>query len=196
MSSFNVSSLLSSGSSSSTTSTALATAQAALRKRYLKQMGDAIESGDLSSAKSALKSAIKAFGGSTSSTTSKSDSSSKDSDSGSAINKDFDAISTALDSNDTAAAKSGWTQLKTDLSDAGLTNLDDSSTMMAQAMASLNEQNQTSLIKALFGDNSSDTSSSSDISSILSNWMTYKENGIAAKAQATKNSGTTLNTSA
>jgi len=193
----------SSVTSSSNASYATTLAETSQLRRSLYNLGSAIQSGNLGSASSILTAIIKAHP--EYATTSSSNTSSTST--GSSINSDFTAVAAALDASDADAAKTAWTRLKSDLAEAGVTDITNGKADTAKLLAETKTSVDQAIISNMFdvgssGDSSAATligassSSSSDsddaVSAAISNWLTYKATG---KTSSTT-SDTTLDTSA
>ena len=204
----------SSVSSSSTADYATQLAASSSLTRSLYNLGSAVRRGDLTSAGSILKAIVKAHpeyaSSSTSSTASSTSSTSSSSNTTSTgINADFSALSTAIDSKDTSAARKAWSQLKTDLASEGLTNLSDGTLATAKLLAENKASQTESLLSALFGNSSGSSSSISSllgfdstsdttdsVNSIVNKWLTYKQDSSTASTTASDTTGSTLDTKA
>ena len=189
-------------SSSGAASYAAQLAQTAGLKRSLYNLDTAVKSGNLTAAGSVLTALMKAnpqFA--TSSTT----------DSTAApdpINQGFQDLAGAISKNQTDAAQSAWTQLKSDLGKKGITQLVDGSALAAQTVAAHKVSMNQTLLSSLFGASSQTTpsvstllsgiggasSSSNPLSDLVSNWLTYKASGSTSAAAAAATSGKSLNT--
>jgi hypothetical protein len=188
--------------SSSSASYATELAETSQLRRSLNNLGTAIQSGNLSSASSILSAIIKAHPEYT--TTSSSDTSTT---STSPINTDFQTLAKALDASDADAAKTAWTQLKSDMAAAGVTDLSDgkadTAKLLAETKTSVNEAiisnmfgvsaSSDSSVATLIGDSSSSDSSSDAVSSAISSWLTYEADG---KTSTSSSTTSTLNTAA
>lgn len=193
-------STISSLSSSSGASYATALAQTSKLGRELNSLGAAVQKGDLTGASSALSTLLKDFpeyAPSTDSTASQG-----------TINQDLQTLSDALTNKQSDAAQTAWTQLKSDLASANIIDLNASVASPAQVIANSQLSEEQSLVSALFGTSSSDSSSIStllgtdnssgtdSISSLVSNWMTYKVNGTATAQPSVSAPTNTLNATA
>jgi len=184
---------------SSSASVAYATqlAQTSSLKRSLNSIGTAVASGDMSSASSVLTSFIKANPqfASTSST---------DAPSQTPINQDFQALTDAVSGNNVDSAKSAWTQIQSDLTQSGVTNLNDgadaTAKLLAETKASLDQQILSNVfgtsggslsVASLIGGSSDASSAAGVSSSMLSQWFAYKQGGSTAP---TTSAGSSLNT--
>lgn len=186
-------STISSISSSSDVAYAFGLAQASSLNRSLYSIGNSIENGDLPGAGSKLTELMQAF-------PQYATSSGGTADSTNPINNGFNAVSNAIVNGDADAAKTAWSQLKTDLAGAGVKELSDGSADTAKLLADNKAAINQSVLSAIFGSKSSSqsnilgtllgsttTSSGSDsVSAALNKWMTY---------QATAGSSTTSDTS-
>ncbi len=188
---------MSTNSISSSTAATYATelAESSKLKRSLYSIGKAIENGNLTSANAKLGALMKAFpqyasagGGSATSS--------------SAINQDFAAISKAIDNQDVDAAKTAWSQLKSDLSKAGVSQLTDGSEATAKLVAENRASIDQSILSSFFGDNSSESmvstllagnaSNTNFLQGVMSTWATYQANG--SSTPKASQSGSVLNT--
>jgi hypothetical protein len=197
---------LSSVSNSAGVSYATQLAQSSALERSLYNLGSAVQSGDLTTAGSVLTALIQAnpqFAASSSSSGS--------TQSQSPINQDFQNLANAISSNDPDTAQSVWTQLKSDLAAAGVTNISSPSNIAAQTLASNKLSEDQTLLSSLFGGGSdgsstldtllggggsSDSSVGSAVNSAISNWLTYQSNGNATIPANTIPTGSSLNTTA
>lgn len=166
-------------------------AQTSSLKRSLNNLGNAIQSGNLSSAGNILTSLVKAnpqFATSGSSATQTSD----------PINLDFKAISDAIDKNDTNAAQAAFEQLKADLAKSNITINDgtaDTAKLLADNKAAING----SILANAFGTSSDSTNSllgiggnSSDnggLETLVKDWITYKAGGTPQPTAPSTNGG-------
>jgi hypothetical protein len=185
----------------STTATTYATelAETSKLKRSLYSIGSAIESGNLAAAGSKLTVLMKSYPQYAASTNAATDTAS------SSVNDDFKAISQAIKNNNVEAAKTAWAQLKTDLSNAGVKNLNNGSADTAKLLADNQASINKSILSAFFGSSDSSVSTllgsttasggSDSVSSVLSNWATYQATG-SSGATSDSNSGKVLNTTA
>jgi hypothetical protein len=161
-------------------------AQSSGLNRSLKNLGTAVESGDLASAGSilsAIKQANPQFAASADSGTA----------SQSPINQDFQTLNDALANNQTDAAQSAWTQLKSDLASNGISITKNSASTTAQVLAQSRESLDLAILSNFFGSSSSSASllgatstsaRNTDWQSTLSQWLTYKANGNASTTAA------------
>lgn len=177
---------LSSVSSSSGAGYATQLAQSSSLERSLYNLGSAIQSGNLTSAGSILTGLIQA--NPQYATTSASGSSSG---SQSPINTDFENLASAISSNDPDTAKSAWSQLKSDLAAAGVTNINSGTDIEAQTLAANKVSMEQTLLTSLFGGGSGSSSSVAEllggsggsttgtdsVASAVSNWLTYQADG-------------------
>lgn len=180
-------------------------AQTSKLKRFLSDLGSSIERGDLSSAGATLTAIKKAFPEYVTAATSANVSSASTQTAQTGINGDFSAISDAITSGNAEAAKSAWTQLKSDLAKSGIKNLKTSTAeLLTSAKASVDRTLLTSLfgsdsandsLATLLGGGSSTASTSSMLSELVARWQTYKATGETAPAANTTPTRT-LDTSA
>ena len=190
---------LSSVSSSTGANYATQLAQTSSLEASLFNLGNAVESGNLTSAGTILTAVMAA---NPQYVTSSSGTSSQSQD---PINQDFQNLANAISSSDSYAARSAWTQLKNDLANEGISTNNSPADLAAQAVAEGEASMQQTLLSSLFGGSSNSSSqvttllgansSSSDaVSNLVSNWLTYRANGDVATSSS--NSGTTssLNT--
>jgi hypothetical protein len=154
---------LSSVSSLGNASYAAQVAQTSAFERSLYNLGTAVQNGDMTSAGSILTALIQAnpqyaaaSGASGSSTQSQDP-----------LNQDFQNLASAISSNQPDAAKTAWTQLKTDLAKAGITNISSGTALAAQAVAQNNVAMEQSLLSALFSNSSDSTSGSPNLATLL-----------------------------
>ena len=180
MISLSAASLIGGGSTVSSSGTSpLGLAQAAQKVRYLDNLENALDRGDLAGAASALQQAANAFavsltsGASAPSSTDSTGSSSPSPDN---IPADFQAISDAIGNQDLDSAKTAWTQLQSDLAAAGVTNLD-ANALEAQALSSVKTSTDSAILSSL--GTSFSGSPSDNLESVVSQWLTYKQNGAA-----------------
>jgi hypothetical protein len=176
-------------------------ANSASLKRALNKLGSAVDQGDLTSAGSAFKSLIQAHPEYAASSTSTSESSD-------GINAHFAALSKAIDGKDSSAAQTAWSQIKSDLKKAGVTDLSDSAGSTAKLLAQAKASRDEAIMGALFGSSSSSSlasllgatasSDSTSATSLLSDWLTYKQGntGTTSTSSSADNSGSTLDTKA
>jgi hypothetical protein len=189
-------------SSSSDVAYATGLAKAANLKRSLNTIGNAIDKGDMTGAGSKLAALIKAFP----QYAKPSEGTSEATD---PINAGFKAVSDAVAKNDTSAAKKAWTQLKSDLADAGVKSIDDGSADTAKLLADNRASMDQSLLSTMFGANSSSSnnilsvltgtsagsnSASDTVNSTISSWLTYQATGTSTTP--TETGGGILNTTA
>ena len=190
-------------SSSASVSYATQLAQTSALKRSLNSLGTAVQNGDLTTAGSILTAFIQANPQYAS--TSSAGSQSQD-----PINQDFQALADAISNNQVDTAQSAWAQIKSDLAKSGVTDLSDgpaaTATLLAQTKASMDQQ----ILSDAFGtssgdgisllsllDGSSSSSSGAGLSSsLLSNWLTYKEGGSTSPTAAADSAGNNLDTTA
>ena len=196
-------SALNSISSSASTTYATQLAQTSALKRSLNNLGNALQSGDLTAAGAILTAFIKANPQYAS--TSGAASPSQD-----PINQDFQALSDAVSNNQADAAKTAWTQIKSDLAKSGVTDLSvgpaATAKLLAQAKASLSQQilndafgatSQNSLsINSLLGSSSNSSSGVGLSSSLLSDWLTYQAGGNKSPTAGGTGTGSNLDSAA
>jgi predicted transcriptional regulator YheO len=103
-------------------------AQTSALKRNLSNLGAAVQSGDLTSASSILAAFVKANPQYASTSTSGTQSQDP-------INQDFQALTDAIANNQPDAAKTAWTQITTDLTKNGITDLGNGADAMAKLLA-------------------------------------------------------------
>jgi len=164
-------------------------AQAALKLKYLNNLETALSTGDVASAKTALEKAAQAYSITLSDSTDSSNSSST-STSSTSIPDDFQSIYNALNNNDLSTAKTAWSQLKSDLYNAGVTSLN-AGALAEEAQLSLKAQTDEAVISTL---GTALSSATDNLTTALSNWLTYNETG--GSSSSTSSSGTTLDTEA
>ena len=166
--------------------------------RNLKNLGAAVQSGDLTSAGSTLSAIMQANPQYASSSTS--GTASQD-----PINQDFQTLSDAIANNQADAAKSAWTQLQSDLASNGITITNDSAAATAKVLAQCRESIDQSILAAFFGSSSSDdsllgaassASTSADWQSVLSQWLTYQADGNASTTTAAGTTGQSIDAKA
>jgi hypothetical protein len=185
-------------SSSSAVSYATQLAQTSALKRSLSNLGSAIQSGDLVAANTMLTAFIKA----NPQYSAPSGGASQPQD---PISQDFQTLATAISNNQVDAAKSAWTQVKSDLANDGVTSLSDGTTseLLAQNKATTEEQ----LVTDMFGTGTGGTPSISSLlggsdsssqiglsSSLIGNWLTYQQNGATTPAATSSSASNLLNT--
>ena len=192
-------------STSGSVSYATQLAQTSNFERSLYNLGTAVQNGNLTAVGSILSALMKA--NPQYATSSSSDDSSQSQD---PIDQDFQALGDAISNNQTDAAQTAWSQLKSDLAKNGITQISDPTTLAAQAVAENKSDMDQVLLSTLFGtdaDSSAslttllggDSNSSSgldSVSALVSNWLTYKANGSASTPATTTTSGSSLDTSA
>ena len=175
-------------------------AQASKFRRSLNSLGSAIDNGDLTSAGSTLTGIMKAF-------PQYAASSGEASPSQDPINQGFQKITAAIANHQTEAAKTAWTQLKSDLKQAGVSDISDgkaaTAKLLADNKASLNQAildsfysastGSGSTFSALFGTTGSTSTATDSVSSAIGEWLTYKATGTTAASAA---AGDTLDTTA
>jgi hypothetical protein len=190
-------------SSSASITYATQLAQTSALKRSLNNLGTAVQNGDLTSAGAILAAFVKA--NPQYSITSGAASSSQD-----PINQDFQALTEAVSNNQTDAAKSAWTQIKSDLAKSGVADLSDGSAatakLLAQSKASISQQilsdafgsnsGSSISINSLLGGSSSSSSGAGLTSSLLSDWLTYQAGGNTSSTAAASSAGSNLDTAA
>ena len=190
-------------SSSAGVSYATQLAQTSALKRSLNNLGTAVQNGDLTTAGSILTAFMQA-------NPQYASTSSDGSQSQDPINQDFQALADAISNNQVDTAQSAWTQIKSDLAQSGVTDLSDgpaaTATLLAQAKASIDQQILSDAFGTSSGGDASLTSllggssGSSDgvglSSSLLSDWLTYKEGGSTSPAAAADSTGNNLDTTA
>jgi hypothetical protein len=196
-------SAVSSVSSSASVSYATQLAQTSALRRSLNSLGNAVQTGDLTSAGSILTAIINANPQYAS--TASDGSTSQD-----PINQDFQTLANAISSDQVDAAQSAWTQVKSDLAQSGVTDLSDGTAdtaqLLAQTKASIDQQIVSSAFgtssagglsaASLIGASSGSTGSASLSSSIISSWLTYQEGGSTASLSTASTTGNNLDTSA
>jgi hypothetical protein len=188
-------------SSASAISYATQLAGTSALRRSLASLGAAIQHGELVPASTILTAFFKSNPQYTS--TANTDSQTQD-----ALSQDFQALATALSNNQVDAAQSAWTNIKNDFAKDGVTNLGDAtnstSELLAQSKASTDEQIVSDMFGASSGGNPSiatllgeSDASSSQIgvpSSLMENWLTYKQTGTAAPAATNPGTPSVLDT--
>jgi hypothetical protein len=167
-------------------------AEAAKLRRSLNSMGTAIENGDLTSAGSTLSGIMKAFpqyAGSPTDAAQPQD----------PINQGFQKITTAIANNQVAAAQTAWTQLKSDLKQAGVSDISDgkaaTAKLLSDSKASLDQavlssffgsnSDANSTLSALYGATGNSSSATDSASTAIQNWLTYEASGTPATSAAT-----------
>ena len=124
------------------------------------------------------------------------------------INQGFQKITAAISNHDTGAAQAAWTQLKSDLKQAGVSDLSDgkaaTAKLLAENKASLNQAildsfyhaslGAESTLSTLFGATGASSSSTNSVSSAIGEWLTYQATGTTATA--TTATGDKLDTTA
>jgi hypothetical protein len=191
--------------SSSSASYATELAQTSQLRRTLHNLGSAIESGDVSSASSILTTFIKAHPEYAAAASSSSSTDTTSTGTGSTLNTDFQTLAKALDASDADAAKTAWTQLKSDVAAAGVTDLSDGKAATAKLLAETKTSVDEAIISGMFGVSTSSDSSvatligvgsgdanSDAVSSAITSWLTYEADG----QTSTGTTGSTLNTAA
>jgi hypothetical protein len=199
---------LSSVSNSSAVNYATQLAQSSALENSLYNLGSAIQGGNLTSAGTILTGIIQANPQyATNSSSSSSTSSSGSTQSQSPINQDFQNLATAIQNNDLGTAQSTWAQLKTDLANAGITNISSGAQIAAQAIAQNKVSTDETILSSLFGngsdsnsplsvllDQGSSASSTDSLPAAISNWLTYQADGNAAPPPTVGAAGSNLNT--
>ncbi len=187
-------------SSSSGIAYATQLAQTSSLNRSLYNLGAAVQKGDLTSAGSILSALMKAnpqYASSSADGTSAQN----------PVNQDFQALSDAVANNQADAAKSAWAQLQTDLAASGITTTDDGAAATAQLLAQTKSSLDQEILSASFGSTSAgsltaligaDNPSMAgvDLSSIVSNWLTYKADGNASPPASASTAEGNVNTTA
>ena len=174
-------------------------AQTAALQRSLSNLGTAIQNGDMTAANSILTALIKANPQWAASSSSGSSSSSQD-----PINQDFQTLATAISNNQPDAAKSAWSAVQTDLTKDGVTNVNSGPAYTAQLLAQSKATIQQEVLSSLFGvsgssgssvaellGGASSTGSPDPLTSLLTNWATYKAGGTVTSGPT---AGSNLNT--
>src|SRR5579872_475715 len=162
-------------------------AQASSLKRSLNNIGNAIDSGNLTLAGTLLTSFINANpqyapGASNSPTD--------------PISKDFTTLVTAVSNKQLNAAQTAWTQVKSDLAKDGV-NLSNGASSTAQLIAQNNTSTDQAILGGIFGTNSSSNSSLATLlgvnnnnsandaglsSSVLNSWIEGQDGGTGANS--------------
>ena len=169
----------------------------------LYNLGTAIQNGDLTSANSILSAIIKA-------NPQYASTSSDGSPSQDPINQDFQALADAISNNQVDAAKGAWTQVGSDLSKNGVTNLSDGTAATAELLAQTNASIAQHIVSDTFGTSSASSLSVTSLlggsdgstsgpglsSSLINDWLTYQAGGQASPTVATNSTGNHLDTSA
>ena len=187
-------------SSSGSVTYATQLAQTSALKRNLNSLGAAVRSGDLASAGSILAAFVKA-------NPQYASAASAGSTSQDPINQDFQALADAITNNQTDTAKSAWTQIQSDLSKSGVTDLSDGTAkLLAQTKASVSQQILSDAFGAGSGDSlslasliggSTDSSSAVGLSSsLLNEWVTYQSGGTTSPTPTAPSTDSKLNTAA
>jgi len=175
-------------------------AQTSALKRSLNNLGNAVQSGDLTAAGAILTAFIKA-------NPQYASTSSDGSQSQDPINQDFQALADAISNNQADTAKSAWTQIQSDLSKSGVTDLSDGTAkLLAQTKASISQQILSDALGAGSGgdlsltsllDRSTDSSSAVGLSSsLLSEWVTYQSGGTTSPTPTAPSTDSKLDTAA
>ncbi|HEX3800309.1 MAG TPA: hypothetical protein VH413_16565 [Verrucomicrobiae bacterium] len=189
-----------SSATSSAVSYATQLAQSSALKRSLTNIGNAIQNGDMTTANSLLTTFIQQnpqYAASSSSSSQSSD----------PISQDFQTLAAAVSNNQTDAAQSAWSKVKSDLNNDGV-SLSTSANSTAQIIAQNKASTDQTILSDLFGNSSSDGSligtllgGSSDSgsttglsSSLLESWVTYQQGGSATPATPSSLSSNILNT--
>src|ERR1017187_1775548 len=191
-------------SSSAGVSYTMQLAQTSALQRGLFSLGTAVQSGDLTSASSILTAFIKA--------NPQFDSAASDgSQSQDSINQDFNALADAISNNQVDAAKSAWTQVKSELATSGVSDPSDGTTataeLLAQSKAFISQQIVSDAlgtsstdglsVASLLGGSSGTSSGVGLSSSLIGSWLTYQAGGNTLPAVTDyNNTGQTLNTTA
>ena len=188
-------------SSSSAISYATQLAETSALRRSLSSLGAAIQHGELVPASTILTAFFKANPQYTS--TANTDSQTQD-----ALSQDFQALATAISNNQVDAAQTAWTNIKNDFAKDGVTNLGDTTSSTPEILA----QNQVttdgqilsdmsgassggdSAIATLIGENDASSSQTGVSSTLLENWLTYKQTGTTAPAATNSGTASVLNT--
>jgi hypothetical protein len=170
-------------SSSSSGSYAVELAQTSHLKRSLHSLDRAIQNGNLSSARSSLVTLINALPKYTPPPDDPADTADP-------INKGFQAVAKALDDNNADAAKKAWTQVKSDLAKAGVSDITDGKADTAKLLADAKASMNSAIIGKMFGIGSDDgasvttllgaksTSSSDDsVNAAIAKWLNYEADG-------------------
>jgi hypothetical protein len=190
---------------SSSDSAAYATqlAQTSAIERSLYNLGNAVESGDLTSAGSILTAFMQA-------NPQYASTSSDSSQSQDPINQDFQTLATAISNNQVGAAQSAWTQVKSDLANAGVTNLGNPAAATAQLLAQTKSSISQEILSDTFGSSSGSSLSVASLiggtsgsdstaglsSSLIGNWLTYQEGGTTSPPASSDSTGTNLDATA
>jgi hypothetical protein len=190
-------------SNSASVSYATQLAQMSALKRSLYNLGTAVQSGNLTSANSILTAIIKA-------NPQYASTSSDGSQSQAPINQDFQALADAIANNQVDAAKSAWTQVQSDLSKNGVTDLSNGTAATAELLAQTNASIAQQIVSDTFGTSSASSLSVTSLisgsagstsgpglsSSLISDWLTYQAGGQASPTVPTHSAGSYLDTSA
>jgi len=196
-------SLVTNISSSASVSYATQLAQTSALKRSLNNLGTAVQNGDLTSANSILTAIIKA-------NPQYASTSSDGSQSQEPINQDFQALADAIANNQADAARSAWTQVQSDLSKNGVTDLSDGTAATAELLAQTNASIDQQIVSDTFGTSSANSLSVTSLlggsasltsgpglsSSLISDWLTYQSGGQASPTAASNSASNHLDTSA
>ena len=188
-------------SNSSSVSYATQLAQTSTFERTLYNLGSAIQNGNLTTAGSILTAFIQA-------NPQYATSSSNSADSQNAINQDFQNLASAISSNQADTARSVWAQLRSDLAQAGVTEISSGTDIAARVVAQNKLSLEQSLLANLFGATSDSSQSVSSLlgatsgpsagtdsfNAAISNWLTYEASGRASSsATSTSATGSALN---
>jgi hypothetical protein len=190
-------------SSSASVSYGTQLAQTSALRRSLNKLGAAVQDGDLTSAGSILSAIIKA--NPQYATGSGSGAQSQD-----PVNQDFQALADAISNNQADAAKSAWTQVKSDLAKSGVTDLSDgtaaTAALLAKTKASISQQIVSDAfgvsssggisVTSLLGGTSDSSSTAGLSSSLIGSWLTYQAGGNASPLAAAGSTGNVLDTTA
>jgi len=193
-------SAVSSVSSSADSYPAQLTQAAALRQSLI-NIGNAVQSGNMTTAGTLLTAFMN--------DNPQYASSSGSGDSQDPINQDFQNLATAIGNNQAGAAQSAWSQVTSALAQDGV-NLSSGSASTAQIVAQSKATVDQEILTDMFGSSSSsggtpslasfvagtsDSSGGTGLpSSVLSNWLTYKENGNTTPSASSAPSGSILDT--
>jgi hypothetical protein len=187
-------------STSDSASYAAQLAQTSSLKRSLNNLGVAVQNGDLTSANSILTAFIKAnpqYASTQGDATQSQD----------PINGDFQALADAISNNQVDAAKNAWTQVKSDLSQDGVTDITDGTTATAELLAETKASIEQQIVSDAFGTSSAGALSATSLlggsgistggaglsTSLLSDWLTYQSGGQVSPVPANA-TGTNLDT--
>jgi hypothetical protein len=173
-------------------------AQSSKLVRSFSSLDSAIQTGNLTAAAGIIAAIAKDNPQYAASTTSGSTSSDP-------INQGFQTLSSAITQGDTEATRTAWTQLKSDLADAGVTISSGASAMqkiIAQAKDSIDQAIISSLslglsengnsASSLLGNASADSSATSDtLGTLVSQWVTYKTTGATSQISTNSSNSST-----